>query len=736
MIQIFLPDAFSSKVLLLFGILCLVWGLPTFSQFNSRFVLFLSFLFLVLTILINSFPNSFFISLFILVVYAFTLRYFFIPKYIVLQNEFSWVFITSLIFIVSITQENTVFEVVCAFLLVGILCRFDRLENKQRLFLFILSLTLFLFIFLFCTLSILDTIQKNPYNTSFLQHFLSFTSLLILLSTLLLFVRGLITPIINLVQKHYTVRFKLILSFLFTSIVPLLFSFLLFWMFLILLIGKLNGRLLEAFLLKKSDLLVQEVLSNFNHNPIHTISTTPLKLFVKDTVNVEIGLFQLQTSKKSEHKEFIPVHSNTDFRYLVYNRKKIDYPFYGIVTGSNAIYVFAFIEKEKQIVGIRKILSENDFLEIENHLQCSMNLYNISNTNSQTPSTEVQVSNSDSTFNTSLVQVYQSSFRDTTSKKPFFLLFGVTWLANSNFSSSSNFSVGTLAIFYVTFSQLKSFFINETNPVGSSFWYILGFLSILLFLFVFVVVHLGVQITNLLVQTTLRLLHGTFELRKGNLEHRIPVESKDELGELSYSFNLMASDISKLLSEVRIKERIEHDLEIARNIQKNLFPSSPPKFQGWEIASRNETAYQVGGDFYDFIELANDNLVITLGDVSGKGISAALLMSNVQAALRLLASSSLDPSKVIEKLNNELVKTTSPEIFVTLFYAVLNLKTGLVKYVNAGHDNPIVLRNSSTYEELSIGGTVVGSFVNIPYHTGEITLQSGDFLIIFSDGIP
>ena len=190
--------------------------------------------------------------------------------------------------------------------------------------------------------------------------------------------------------------------------------------------------------------------------------------------------------------------------------------------------------------------------------------------------------------------------------------------------------------------------------------------------------------------------------------------------------------------EVAQRERLDRELEIARDVQQRLFPQKLPAVQGLDFAGYCRPAYGVGGDYYDFVCLPGDCLGIAVGDVSGKGIAAALLMASLQASLRgqtIKPSSSL--SEMMRNINRLVYDASAENRYATFFYAQYDPHNRLLRYVNAGHNPPLVYRRNSRPEmqHLEEGGTVIGLFQDFPYQEGRVALESGDLLIAFTDGI-
>ena len=194
---------------------------------------------------------------------------------------------------------------------------------------------------------------------------------------------------------------------------------------------------------------------------------------------------------------------------------------------------------------------------------------------------------------------------------------------------------------------------------------------------------------------------------------------------------------AELLEVAKREAQLSRDLEIAKQVQQNLFPKKLPSVPGWEFAGTCRSARAVGGDYYDIFEVAPGKVLLALGDVSGKGLGASLLMASVHSAIRSRAVTSIDdPSKLIAELNRHLLSSTSPETFVTLFLGLIDLDTGKLQYVNCGHPAPILLcQEGKKQERLTIGGPILGILDGVPYTKGEHYLKDGDVLVLFSDGV-
>jgi sigma-B regulation protein RsbU (phosphoserine phosphatase) len=256
------------------------------------------------------------------------------------------------------------------------------------------------------------------------------------------------------------------------------------------------------------------------------------------------------------------------------------------------------------------------------------------------------------------------------------------------------------------------------------------------------------------------LYHATREVDQGRLGYRIPVSRQDQLAALSRSFNTMSESLVRLLEEQKEKERMEGELEIAQEVQSNLFPSCDLRLGGLELHGLCRPARTVSGDYYDFLVLGNHSLCMAMGDISGKGISAALLMAGLHSAVRAFSLGGneiiagtrpevtragrsngaaeeifVSPANLMRLLNLHLYRSTQPEKYATLFLANYEVETRTVRYSNGGQLPPLVLRPDGSVVRLDRGGTVVGLLDDMQYEEGAVTLQPGDVLIAYSDGV-
>jgi predicted ester cyclase len=191
----------------------------------------------------------------------------------------------------------------------------------------------------------------------------------------------------------------------------------------------------------------------------------------------------------------------------------------------------------------------------------------------------------------------------------------------------------------------------------------------------------------------------------------------------------------RLEQEMRERERVEQELQVARSIQQASLPNDVPTLEGWEIIHHYQPAREVGGDFYDFLELSNGHLGLLVGDATSKGVPAALVMASTRSMLRAVArASEYSPGEVLSRVNDSLVTDIPPNMFVTCFYCILDPENGSLRYANAGHDLPYLHRNGDA-EELRARGMPLGLMPSMDYEEKEIALDAGEAALFYTDGL-
>jgi serine phosphatase RsbU (regulator of sigma subunit)/predicted ester cyclase len=187
-------------------------------------------------------------------------------------------------------------------------------------------------------------------------------------------------------------------------------------------------------------------------------------------------------------------------------------------------------------------------------------------------------------------------------------------------------------------------------------------------------------------------------------------------------------------AEAQDRERIEQELQVARQIQQELLPEATPELDGWRMATYYGPAREVGGDFYDFLELSNGRLGLVLGDATGHGMPAALVMATTRGMLRAVVQSLESPGEVLARVNEALVADIPPSTFVTCFYGILDPESGRLRYANAGHNLPC-RRHSGRADELRARGMPLGLMPGMSYEEKEVVLEVGDSTLFYSDGL-
>lgn len=251
---------------------------------------------------------------------------------------------------------------------------------------------------------------------------------------------------------------------------------------------------------------------------------------------------------------------------------------------------------------------------------------------------------------------------------------------------------------------------------------------------------IGLVISRRITKAVHDLSEGTQALRAGQLDFRINVEKQDQLGELSRSFNAMTGSIQVLLREVGEKERIDAELAMAREVQARLIPKDLPRTGRLELVGTWIPARMVSGDYYDFIPHQEQVLDIVVSDISGKGMSAALMMAGLRSALRSQSISDtveLKPgrlSTLVDRLNLHMCHNSAPEKFATLFICAFDPYASTLTYCCAGHNPPYLLRDGSV-SLLDVGGCPIGLFEEWKYEERTIPVTRDDLFVIYTDGI-
>ncbi len=311
---------------------------------------------------------------------------------------------------------------------------------------------------------------------------------------------------------------------------------------------------------------------------------------------------------------------------------------------------------------------------------------------------------------------------------------------------------GTLAVASRPWAVLRTLFVEHVEVMrGIWFWFFLAVASMLL-LVELVSLVIGVSLSRTITGAVHNLYEGTQKVMQGDFSHRIEVRGNDQLAELGGSFNRMNENLERLVRVEKERERLQSELEIAREVQNQLYPRTIPALRTLELTAACNPARTVSGDYYDYLNLHEERVAIAIGDVAGKGISAALLMATVQSSLRTQiracleaaaaagasggrsAHDAMPTSRLVSQLNQQLYAFTSAEKFATFYFGVYDDESGVLTYTNAGHPPPILIRKGEALR-LETNGMVVGAFPFAEYGESRIELLSGDLLVCFTDGI-
>ncbi len=264
------------------------------------------------------------------------------------------------------------------------------------------------------------------------------------------------------------------------------------------------------------------------------------------------------------------------------------------------------------------------------------------------------------------------------------------------------------------------------------------FLGLAVFLWLVIeifAVFFGVRISEGIVGGVHALHRGTRAVAAGDLETVIEIPNQDEFGDLAASFNEMTLAVRHGREIALANDRLRQELATARSIQLRLLPSDDPRLGDFEVTGASIPSREVGGDYYDFLLKGEGKLGIAIGDVSGKGMPAALLMSNLQASLHGQVLHPGSVSGVVARVNDLLVRSTDPHMFATFFYGELDSTASTFTCTNAGHNPPLLLRRDGAIEELATGGLLLGMLGDQPYKQESVELAPGEVIVLYTDGI-
>ena len=275
--------------------------------------------------------------------------------------------------------------------------------------------------------------------------------------------------------------------------------------------------------------------------------------------------------------------------------------------------------------------------------------------------------------------------------------------------------------------------------------------------------YIGSRLTRSVTRTVAELYRATTHVNRGDFSHRIPITSSDQLAALAGSFNLMTESIEKLILEQKEKQRLQNEINIAQEVQAQLFPRHISQLPSLEVHGFCRPARSVSGDYYDFLPLGAEKLMLAVGDVSGKGISAALLMATIHSAVRaysmegipalrqvqvvgggrtlvesyggLPPGAEVAPGTLLALLNHQLYHSTPMEKYATMFLGIYDGVERTLTFSNAGHLPPLLLSESGAIRKLEDGGTVVGLFDELSFDENSVPLRPGEIFLAYSDGV-
>jgi phosphoserine phosphatase RsbU/P len=278
-----------------------------------------------------------------------------------------------------------------------------------------------------------------------------------------------------------------------------------------------------------------------------------------------------------------------------------------------------------------------------------------------------------------------------------------------------------------------------------------------------VALYIGIRLSRSMTTSVGELYTATEHMNRGDLTYRVKLHGRDQMAALGHAFNSMTASLARLIDEQKEKQRLENELTIAYEVQELLFPGPVTKRPTLEVHGVCIPARTVSGDYYDFIPLGTDRIVLAVGDISGKGISAALLMATVHAFVRAYSvepemalmpaatgyesrgdsqlygedgsDAQICPAALMTTLNYQLYRSTPAAKYATMFLGSYDAKSRVLTYCNAGHLPPLIVRASGEVVTLNVNGTVVGLFDGVAYDESTLVMQPGDIFVAYSDGV-
>ncbi|HEY3927867.1 MAG TPA: SpoIIE family protein phosphatase [Candidatus Koribacter sp.] len=308
-------------------------------------------------------------------------------------------------------------------------------------------------------------------------------------------------------------------------------------------------------------------------------------------------------------------------------------------------------------------------------------------------------------------------------------------------------------------SQLYRRLFESVGKNASMFITALIAIAVFIAIIELIALFIGLRLTRTITRSVAELYIATEYVNKGDFHHRIQIKSKDQLAALESSFNSMTTSIEALIIEQKEKQKMESELAIAQEVQALLFPQATSEMESLELHGVCRPARTVSGDYYDFLQLGQNQIGLAVGDISGKGISAALLMATVHAFVRAYTieealteakvgtaagantivvpqtGEHLPPATLLALLNEQLFRSTPASKYATMFLGFYDGHRRRLTYSNAGHLPPFVISSDGSYRKLGDGGMVVGLFGGVSYENDFVDMQSGDIIVAYSDGV-
>jgi sigma-B regulation protein RsbU (phosphoserine phosphatase) len=293
--------------------------------------------------------------------------------------------------------------------------------------------------------------------------------------------------------------------------------------------------------------------------------------------------------------------------------------------------------------------------------------------------------------------------------------------------------------------------------------YTLLFAAVVFAIIELLALFIGTRLTRTVTGAVAQLYNATEHINRGDFSHRISVQSNDQLATLANSFNSMTASIENLIEEQKEKQRLQNELTIAQEVQEQLYPQHISQLASLEVFGFCRPARTVSGDYYDFLTINSEKLILAVGDVSGKGISAALLMATIHSAVRAYSlegtptlrqpvgagtatgsgrlpasgrnGAEASAGAMLSLLNHQLYQSTPSEKYATLFLGIYDGHERKLTYSNGGHLPPIILGKDGSVRRLEQGGTVVGLFAHRTYPEASVALRQGELFVAYSDGV-